>query len=67
VLVDGQNALLVNPSEPESLAEGILKVVQDGVLRDRLTAAVRGMNFGDASWQKIAAQTAELYRDLSSE
>ena len=62
LLTDRENALLVDPQDCDALGGALVELVQDSALRQRLTANVRAMNFGDESWQTIAKQTMEVYR-----
>lgn len=41
VLADGETGLLVPPRDPARLAEGLLRVLDDGALRERLAARAR--------------------------
>lgn len=61
LLTDGQNARLVPPQDPATLAEALTELIQHPELGDRLAGKVRDMNFGDQSWQSIAKQTVETY------
>ena len=60
------NALLVDPHDPASLAQALLSLLEDPLLRDQLTAKVQAMNFGDLSWQQIARKTLQCYESVTS-
>ena len=62
LLIDGHNALLVDPQNAEDLADALIKLVQDAAMRERFASRVRAMNFGDQSWLSIAAKTVQVYR-----
>ncbi len=61
LLVDGDNALLVDPSDPEQLASALLRVIEEPALRAALSERVQAMHFGDQSWAEIAEATAAVY------
>jgi glycosyltransferase involved in cell wall biosynthesis len=61
MLTDRENALLVAPQDCDALAGALIELIQDAVLRERLAAKVRGMDFGDETWRMIAGQTLATY------
>jgi len=61
LLTNRENALLVAPQNRDALAGALIELVQDSVLRERLAAKVREMNFGEESWIAIAQKTLEVY------
>jgi glycosyltransferase involved in cell wall biosynthesis len=58
--VAGDAAVLVDPGDPEALAQGIREVLDD---RDRFVAAglARAKQF---TWAETARRTLEVYREL---
>ena len=61
--VDGENALVVPPGDAEALAEGILRLVDDPALRERLAAA--GLETAHRfTWEKTAARYREFMASL---
>ena len=66
LLINGENILLVPPDEPASTAEAVERIASAPKLRDRLSrgASALAERF---TWERIAAQTAELYRELSTQ
>ena len=60
---NGENMLLVEPRDPEGLAEAVTRVATDPALRVRLEAgaAVLAAEF---TWEHIARQTAAFFRRL---
>jgi len=53
-------ALYFRPESPESMAEKVISVIEDGKLREKLIA--RGKERArDFSWEKVAAETLEFY------
>jgi glycosyltransferase involved in cell wall biosynthesis len=63
LLIDHQNALLVDLRYRDALANALIELVEDGSLRESLAAGVRAMNFGEQSWTSIAKKTIEAYRE----
>lgn len=64
LLIDGENARLVDPLNVAELARAINELLRDTGLRERLSQAVQAMHFGTESWLKIAATTASVYRKM---
>jgi glycosyltransferase involved in cell wall biosynthesis len=61
--VVGDGALLVDPKDPQGLANAILRVFKDEDLRRNL--ADKGIKRSTAfSWKTAACETLKLYRDL---
>ncbi len=64
VLVDGIDAILVEPSNPKELADAIVSILGDQGLASRLKKAIR--NKGRVNtWEKVALQTKEVYEAIS--
>lgn len=58
-------ALLVNPSEPREIAEGILRLMTDPALRNEFI--LKGKSRAEFfSWEKNAQQTLAIYREVVS-
>ncbi|HEY6376675.1 MAG TPA: glycosyltransferase family 4 protein [Edaphobacter sp.] len=64
LLIDRENALLVDPQDSRELAGALIELAQDTALRDRLAGNVGQMNFGDQSWHSIARKTIQVYRSV---
>ena len=60
---DGENMLLAAPHDPQALADGIMRVAADPVLRARLEAGAAALAAG-FTWERIARQTAALFGRL---
>lgn len=65
VVIDEENGLLVQPNNPQALADAILRILQDNQLRAKLRAGVRRWAEGPLSWQSIAGKTLESYAQAS--
>src|SRR6185312_6375342 len=57
-------ARLVPPEDPEALAGALAELLADPVAREGLGAAAAREAATTYSWDRIAAQTMDLYRDL---
>ncbi|MGC9198116.1 MAG: glycosyltransferase family 4 protein [Acidobacteriaceae bacterium] len=62
LLTDQETALLVDPEDQEQLAEALLRLANQPDLREALSRRVREMDYGDRTWQSIAAQTCKVYQ-----
>jgi glycosyltransferase involved in cell wall biosynthesis len=60
---DGDNMLLAAPRDPRSLAEAVSRIAADPVLRARLEAGATALA-AEFTWERIARQTAALFRRL---
>ncbi len=62
--VAGDAAWLVDPLDPASIREGVLRVMRDSAYREEIVA--RGLeNVKRFSAERVAAQYAEIYRELA--
>ncbi len=64
---DGRTGLLAEPGDPESLAAGILRLLQDEPLRRNLQAAGRQTVLDRFTYRHTAAETLAVYRAVLSE
>jgi glycosyltransferase involved in cell wall biosynthesis len=64
VLVDGETALLVPPGSVEELERGILLLLGDAQLRERLGRAAREAAIAHHSWDRNVAEIARAYGEL---
>ena len=66
LLTDRENALLVDPQNSAQLADALIELTHNEVLRKQLSNRVRAMDFGDQSWLSIAKSTLQVYRSAVS-
>ena len=64
VAVDGENMLLFNPGDIDTLAEKLDMVMSDEVLRDKLSASSTKMASEKFNLDTITEQVAEIYESL---
>ena len=55
---------IVPPDDPAALAQALGELIADAGAREELATAARRAADGPFSWDRIAAQTIELYREL---
>jgi glycosyltransferase involved in cell wall biosynthesis len=57
-------ALVVNPEEPESIADGVARVLGDeGLRRSLVESGLR--RAGEFTWERAAAQTFRVYEEVA--
>jgi glycosyltransferase involved in cell wall biosynthesis len=59
VIVDGENGLLVEPNDADSLAQAFERLANDAALRERLGAAARQTVIEQYTWKHNAARVFE--------
>ena len=64
IVRDGENGLLVPVKDPQLLAEAIIKLLNDKILRERMGARGREIVVNEFSAARIAGETIGLYRRL---
>jgi glycosyltransferase involved in cell wall biosynthesis len=64
VLEHGKTAFMVEPGRVESLAEGILALVRDKALRDKLGANARAEALAKYTWKEHVAKTASKLKEV---
>ena len=64
-LIDGENVLLVAPGDPQALAQALLRLVGDELLRRRLGAGALALSTL-FRWDRIAADTLALYHAVGA-
>ena len=65
VLRDNENALLVEPGDPQALVAGIQRLINDEALGERL-AARAGEDVREFTWEKRAERLEALFTTVSS-
>jgi alpha-maltose-1-phosphate synthase len=65
VVAEGETGLLVPVGEPEPLAEALNTLLRDPDLADAMGQAGRKRAVSEFGWPAIAAQTADLYAELT--
>ncbi len=60
---DGENSLLVPPLDFGALAQGIIMILEDGVLYEKLKAGGRS-TAGQYGWQSVALEHLDIYRSI---
>jgi glycosyltransferase involved in cell wall biosynthesis len=63
ILTDGTDALLVPPDDPPALCAALSRLIQDGALRERLSAGIRKLRASTADWVEIGHATHALYEE----
>jgi len=66
VVADGETGLLVPPGEPEPLAEALNILLRDPDRAEAMGRAGRKRAVTEFGWPAIAAQTADLYAELTT-
>lgn len=66
VAIDGENMLLFNPGDINTLAEKLDLIMSDKSLRDKLSASSAKMALEKFNLDTITAQVGELYESLNS-
>ena len=65
VVSDGETGLLVPPDDPAALAAALNALVRDPARAAAFGLAGRARAVAEFGWQKVAAQTADLYAELA--
>ena len=65
-LTNKKNGLLVDPGDPEQLAQGIMTLLQDPELAEELGRCGRRLVEEKFAWPLITSQVVDLYRKIST-
>jgi glycosyltransferase involved in cell wall biosynthesis len=65
VIDDGENGILVEPGQPEELAEAIETLLREPERRASLGTAARQTIEAEYTWDALAGTFLELYREAS--
>jgi glycosyltransferase involved in cell wall biosynthesis len=63
-ITPGQNGLLVDPNDPQSIAQGILLALEDDALQQRASALNAALIAGRAEHGQVMRSTQAFYRSL---
>ena len=63
--VAGDAAHLVDPTDPDALAEGLHQILDDGEYADALCEAGQG-RAGEFTWERTARETFDVYREVAN-
>jgi len=61
MVIHGKTGLLVSPGDPDEMAGALALLLEDSGLHQRMTGHIRKWVAETLSWERIAAQTMELY------
>jgi glycosyltransferase involved in cell wall biosynthesis len=64
IVKDGETGVLVDPEDPEALAEAITRLLADPVLADRLAGAARDMVAKEYGLEPMVRATEDVYRQV---
>jgi glycosyltransferase involved in cell wall biosynthesis len=67
IVIDGESGLLTEPANPQALAEAILRVLSDDLLRSQLSSAGKKRVETHFPIEKMASEMIQLYRKTIEE
>jgi len=67
IITDGTHGFLVEPGNPEALAQALSCIVSNDELRIRMGGEVERLASEELAWENIAAQTIHVYQALSKD
>lgn len=67
IVVHEETGLKFEPGDPRSLAEAMLRVLEDGSLASRLTADAMAYMGEEYNWDRISRRTIDVYRRAERE
>ena len=67
VVDDGETGLIVPPSDPKALAEAMVTILSDDVLRKEMGEKALRKAETELSWDRIAETTVDIYRQILTE
>jgi glycosyltransferase involved in cell wall biosynthesis len=62
VVIDGENGYLVKPADERSLADGMIRILNQAAVRNRMSAAARETAL-QYSWANVAKKYVESYQE----
>ncbi len=66
-ITHGQHGLLVEPQDPQGLADAVCAILDDPALADRLSRQGRERMVAEFSFEAVVRRTEEIYRELLAE
>ncbi|PEG32886.1 hypothetical protein CQY20_33860 [Mycolicibacterium agri] len=66
VVADGETGLLVQPDEPQALADALNTLARDPQRAEAMGYAGRQRAISEFDWTSIASQTATLYHEVAN-
>ncbi|MGA1821069.1 MAG: glycosyltransferase family 4 protein [Thermoplasmatota archaeon] len=63
-VIDGRTGILIPPGDVDSLSEAILKLADDGDLRNRMGSEGRGFLEGLPAWEDLSQRILREYRQM---
>jgi len=64
VCIDGENSILIEPKDPDALADGMSLLFNDKNLAVKIGANGRALVEQQFTWQKVAEKTLKVYKEL---
>lgn len=64
VVLDGQTGLLIPPADSQSLAQAIIKLLKDPVLRHQMGKNAKQFAEEELSWDNVAKKTLKVYQQV---
>lgn len=64
VVQNGQSGLLVPPADAQSLAQAVILLLKDPVLREQMGRNARKLSETELSWDKVAEKTLKVYQQI---
>jgi glycosyltransferase involved in cell wall biosynthesis len=64
LISEGQSGLVVDSNNPLAIANAVLKLLTNNVLRDSLSLAARDQVYKRFSWETICGALIQTYREL---
>jgi glycosyltransferase involved in cell wall biosynthesis len=66
VIDEGIDGLLVDPHDPEDLAQALIRLLADGDLRDRMGRSGHAKAMEHYTWEKVTDRIERLYLELTT-
>jgi glycosyltransferase involved in cell wall biosynthesis len=64
IVRNGETGILTEPRSPESIAKGIITILNDKSLREKITSNGYGYVKKNFTWNKVAERTIRLYNSI---